>query len=631
MCGICGIIGHTDESRIENMTKILAHRGPDDWGVFISKKNQAALGHTRLKIIDLSDRGHQPMKDPECQICLTFNGEIYNYKQLKNDLANKGYRFRSESDTEVILNAYKEWGKDSLKKLTGMFAFAIWEDKKNFLFAARDRLGIKPLYYFHSGNLFIFASEIKSILESGYVKKEIDYVALQTPSMYQISPLTGFKNIFKLLPGHFLTFQDGKLEIVPYWQISPSEEKRNESDAIAELDLLLNFSVKMQMISDVPVGALLSGGLDSSLIVALMQKYTKEKISTFTIRYSDEDQKFEKMPDDSKYAKTVARLFNCRHHEFEIKPDITNLLPKMIWHLDEPLADPASVNTYLIAKSARDNGIVVLLNGMGGDEIFGGYRNQFACLLADYYQIYTPDFIDHIIKKLVGLFPAATAKRGIRTVRWAKRFLSFVSFPPEQRYFVSFMMHPDEFASLFQNNPIGLSGYWNTHCVKSQLPNFERKDISYLTKICLSDTQFYLPDHNLTYSDKCAMAAGVESRPPLTDHKLVEYMFSTLPELRINGTTQKYLLKKVARKYLPKEIVNRPKAPFGSPLRSWIRGPLAEMIDDYLSPQTLKHRAIYNHQYVRGKIEKDRQGLEDNALLIWTLICNEIWLKTFFG
>jgi asparagine synthase (glutamine-hydrolysing) len=385
------------------------------------------------------------------------------------------------------------------------------------------------------------------------------------------------------------------------------------------------------MISDVPVGAFLSGGLDSSLILALMKKNTQQEISTFTIKFSDEDQRFERMPRDAEYASIVAKFFNSRHYEFEIQYDIVNLLPKIIWHLDEPLADSASINTYLISKSARENNILVLLNGMGGDEIFGGYRSQLACILSELYRALVPDFAHYLFKSVIDRFPTATANRGIRTVRWVKRFLSISSLPQIERYLLSDMITPQEFSLLFSQSIVDNGDYWNSHFVKSQLHTLERNDISYITKMCLNDTQVFLPELNLSYCDKCTMAAGVESRPPLTDHEIVDFMFSLHPKFRIKRVTQKYLLKKVAESYLPKEIVYRPKAPFGAPLRSWIRGPLSEMIADYLSPASLKRRGIYNAQFVWDKIQKDRNGMEDNAHLIWSLLCNEIWIRTFFG
>jgi asparagine synthase (glutamine-hydrolysing) len=449
--------------------------------------------------------------------------------------------------------------------------------------------------------------------------------------MYQISPNTGFRNIYKLEPGTYMIFKDGRLSKKKYWEINPSEKGISKKKAVEELDDLLNSAVTRQMIADVPIGALLSGGLDSSIIVALMSKNTNNCINTFTIKYLEKDQKFEKMPDDSKYAKKVAHLFHCTHREFEIEPDVVNLLPKIMWHLDEPLADPAAINTYIIAKCARENGIYVLLNGMGGDEVFGGYRKQLACLLADHYQAFIPEFLQDLIQKSVNRLPVATRKGGIRTIRWAKRFLSIARLPQRERYFITNLYSPEEFQVLFSGGRLGGGDYWSTNFIRSQLDIFGTNNLSYLTKMCLCDTQVYLPDHNLTYSDKCMSAVGVEGRPPLTDHRIVEFMFSVPPAYRINGITQKYLLKKVAEKYLPKDIIYRPKAPFGSPLRAWIRGPLKEMIDDYLSPDTLKGRGIYNPAFVWKKIENDRNGMEDNAHLVWTLLCVEIWMRTFFG
>lgn len=631
MCGITGIINYKDTLNIEAMTQILSHRGPDDWGVKVFPESRVALGHTRLSIIDLSPAGHQPMCDVSRKLWITYNGEIYNYLEIRKNLIAKGYSFRSNSDTEVILNAYHCWGVDCLQKFNGMFAFAIWDERQHTLFAARDRLGIKPFYYHFDGKVFIFSSEIKSIIASGYYQPEPDYDALHTPYMFQAWPKTGFKNIFKLKPGSYLFFKKGKLNFHTYWQIEPEETISDVKTAIKDLEQLLLEAVERQMVADVPVGAFLSGGLDSSIIVAMMKRYTDKPIHTFTIKYRKEDQKAEQMPDDSKYARIVADHFGCIHHELEIEPDIVDLLPKMIWHLDEPLADPAAINTYLMSKLARENGIVVLLNGMGGDEIFGGYRTQLACLLAEDYQQYMPFPVRKMIKSAVELLPVAIGKRGIRTVRWARRFTEFADLPPMERYYAGGwgFVSPHDYSRLYARvNGNGLE-FWQSESVQQQSSAFEMNNISYMTKINLSMTRNFLPDHNLNYSDKSTMASGVESRPPLTDHTIAEYMFKTVPALRINGKTQKYLLKKVAEKYLPKPIIYRPKASFGSPIRGWIRGPLAMIIDDYLSPRQLKERGTYNPQFVWEKIQQDRNGKADNAHLIWTLLCREIWFRQF--
>jgi len=628
MCGITGLINCGNAKILQTMTNTLAHRGPDDEGITWFDNAGSGIGHRRLFIIDLSPAGHQPMSNDTGNLWITYNGELFNYKNIRHELISKGYNFRSKSDTEVVLKAYENWGEKCLDKFNGMFSFAIYDTRSRKLFAARDRIGVKPFYYYHKNESFIFSSEIKAITATNLFPHEPDYYSLHNPTTYQITPLTGFKNIYKLPPGHYLVLKTGYLTIKKYWDINPSEEDIKEKEAIEKLDSLLHDSVKLQMIADVPVGLFLSGGLDSSIISAMMKKDSNQTINTFTIKFSKKDQKFERMPDDSKYAREVANHFGFKQHEFEISPDIVSLLPKLTWHLDEPLADPASINTYLISEAARKNGMTVLLNGMGGDEIYAGYRKQLACLKADVYQSFVPKYIRSILESSFEKIPVASSSRGFRYLRWAKRFFSFASLPQLERYMAADLsMNNEQYSNLYLDK----IKYWETHFVKCQQKNFNRESISYLTKICLNDTKIFLPEHNLTYSDKSTMAVGVEGRSPLTDHRLVEFMFSLKPKFRIKGNTQKYLLKKVAEKYLPKNIVYRPKAPFGSPLRSWIRGPLKEMIDYYLSEKSIKKRALYNPKNVQKVIKRDREGLEDNSLLIWTFLTNEIWFRTFFG
>jgi asparagine synthase (glutamine-hydrolysing) len=639
MCGIAGIVGCAEPEPIERMTRVQAHRGPDSRGVKIFPQEAVALGHNRLSILDLSERGHQPMSDVEKRFWITYNGEIYNFQEIRRQLEQKGYRFASNTDTEVILSAYREWGPECLKEFNGMFAFAIWDTRERTLFAARDRLGVKPFYYHYSNCRFSFASEIKALLESGLVPKEVDYPALHTPELYQAGPLTGFKHIQKLMPGHYLLLRDGTVSLQRYWKIEPREVDVPYQEAFEQLDALVNSAIQLQMISDVPVGAFLSGGLDSSLIVALMQKHSGQPVSTFTIRYAGDDQKFERMPDDSRYAKEVASLFNCRHTEFTIEPKITDLLPKLVWHLGEPLSDPAALNTYLISKSAREQGIIVMLTGVGADEIFGGYRTQLACQIATQYRACVPEFGRHLVSRAVDLLPSATASRGIRSVRWAKRFLALADHPGDNRFALKSGMSPQEYRAMFSWDRVPAMNFWehsHVRSVSSRLSsngsgNDNGHRLAYLTRMCLADTEIYLPDHNLTYNDRATMAAGVEGRPPFTDHRVVEFMFGLPPHFRIRRLTQKYLLKKVAEKYLPRNIIYRPKAPFGAPLRAWIRGGLSEMVNDYLNPETLKRRGIYNPAFIAQALQDERDGREDNAHLIWRLLCNEIWLRTFFS
>jgi asparagine synthase (glutamine-hydrolysing) len=625
MCGISGIVGLANEAVVRAMADAQAHRGPDDAGAVVFDEQQVSLSHRRLSIIDLSAAGHQPMANANGSLWITYNGEIYNYGEIRRDLVRLGYRFRSESDTEVLLAAYEEWGEQCLGRLNGMFAFAIYDLKNRRLFAARDRMGIKPFYYYQKRDLFVFASEIKAILVCPGVEKRPDFQALCTPARYQVAPYTGFADIHKLPPAHYLTYENGNLSINRYWDIAPQEGEASDPDAVDRLDELLRDAVRLQMIADVPVGVFLSGGLDSSLISALMRQITDQEIHAFTIRFSELDQKHERMPDDSFYAKDVARKLNLTYHEFEIQPDVEDLMQKMIWHLDEPLSDPAALNVYLMAKAAREQGIVVLLNGMGADEMFGGYRKHLACLQAERYQNIVPKFIRSMAEGTFAAVPVATASRGFRTLRWAKRFLSFASLPPLERFLASDLaLSKGQFESLI-GREYEASAYY-----QAQKRIFEGYDGSLLTRMCINDTKLFLSEHNLTYTDKAAMAVGIEGRPPITDHRVAEYIFSLEPKFRIRGLQQKFLLKKVAERYLPNDIVYRPKASFGSPLRSWISGPLAGMVDDILSESSLRERQLYDPRAVRQLIARDRQGLEDNSMVIWTLLTTQLWFRTHF-
>jgi len=629
MCGISGIVGCGNRAVLERMTDAIAHRGPDDSGVLWLEEHRLGLGHRRLSIIDLSPAGHQPMSDDESNLWIVFNGEIYNYREIRAELQTKGHSFRSNSDTEVLLKAYRQWGENCLARLNGMFAFVIYDVESRKLFAARDRLGVKPFYYWHDGEALVFASEIKALLASRLAPCTPDYEALHTPTRFQVSPLTGFKGIRKLSPGECLNFEAGQLTLRRYWSLKPSEkEPASESKLIDRLEHLLKDAVALQMIADVPVGVFLSGGLDSSIVASLVRQNTNADVHSFTIKFSEGDQKFERMPRDDVFARQVAQQLGFRHHEFEIKPDVAALLPRVAWHLDEPLSDPAAINLLLMSEAAREHGIIVMLSGMGGDEIFGGYRKHLACLKADTYQSLIPQPVRRVIESSASAIPVGNRYRGWRSTRWLKRFLSFASLPRAERYLSSDLsLSPQQLHDTFAAHP----SYWDSYFYRAQAPLFAGNGVSYLTKMCLNDTQVFLPDHNLMYSDKASMAAGIEGRPPLTDHRVVELMFSLPSWTRIKGNTQKYLLKRVSERHLPSDVVYRPKAPFASPLRSWIRGALAPMVDDLLSHQTIRQRGLYDADYVCKLIAKDRAGMEDNSLMIWTLLNVEVWFRTFFS
>jgi asparagine synthase (glutamine-hydrolysing) len=626
MCAIVGFIHCGDRELLKEACKVQRHRGPDAHGIQWWDAHDCGFGHQRLSILDLSPAGHQPMSTPDGRYWITFNGEVYNFQEIRQKLEAKGLQFHSTGDTEVILRAYETWGVDCLKEFNGMFAFAIFDGVTGRLFVARDHIGIKPLYYWHEGSRLVFASEIKALLRCPFIPREADQDALATPARFQISPATGFVGIRKLPPAHYMVFEGGQLKLSCYWWLQPRENAvPNEEALVDELEALLADAVRLQMIADRPVGSFLSGGLDSSIISALMRENDSGDIHAFTISFSAADQKYERMPDDCVYARKVAERFNFKFHEFELRPAIADLLPKMVWHLDEPLSDPATINTYMISEAARDLGIVVLLNGVGGDEVFGGYRKHLACLKAEIYQNYVPVILQRRLQRLSAHIPVATERSGLRYLRWLKRFVSIASMPQAERYLASDLSLPFlKYQQLFPAR-----SYFNTWFWRAQQPDLTRADLSYLGRMCLNDTRVFLPEHNLTYSDKAAMAASVETRPPLTDYRIVEKMFTLPPDQRIRGQTQKWLLKRVAERYLPSDIVHRPKAAFNAPLRAWMRGPLAPMVDELLSESSLRRRGFYEPTAARSLIETDRRGIEDNGMVIWTMLTTELWFRTF--
>lgn len=625
MCGILGLINIGSKESLCKGLSVMEHRGPDDEGILWFEDSNSGIGNRRLAILDITSEGHQPMVNFNGNLSITFNGEIYNYNELRNHLEKEGFSFHSKTDTEVVLYAFEKWGIKCLDKFNGMFAFAIWNNTKRELFLARDRIGIKPLYYWYENNKLIFASEIKAILATKLIKVEPDYEALYNPTRYLISPYTGFKDIYKLEPGTYILFKNFGFTKKKYWNIKLNEKNINLNDAILTLDLLLTDAVKKQMIADVPIGILLSGGVDSSLISVLASRNTTKKLHSFTIKYNEKDQKIEKLSRDDYYSKLIADGLDFSHTEIELNTKIIELFPKVIYHLDEPLADPAAINTFLISKIAQEKGIKVLLNGMGGDEIFGGYRKHLASLLADIYIKYSPKIVRKIIFQFVQKLPEHSGPSGYKKVRWLKRFLNLSLYNQFERILIGDLSLSKEiFSEIYTRD------YHNTYYY-TYLQKIFDVDVNYLTKMCLVDTNIFLPEHNLTYLDKATMMASVEGRPPLTDHRIVEFMFSLEPNFRIKFLTQKYLLKKVAEKYLPKEVVYRPKAPFAVPLRSWIKDDLQEFIKDILLGKETKERGLYNIDAVNRIIEDNNTGKSDNSLIIWQLLTVEMWFRTFFN
>jgi asparagine synthase (glutamine-hydrolysing) len=605
----------------------MQHRGPDHRAC--SHVEGASLGHVRLSILDLSDAGNQPYWNEDKTIGLTFNGEIYNFAELRKELAGCGYRFRSSCDTEVLLRAYEAWGTDCLDRLRGMFAFAIWDARDKSLFLVRDRLGVKPVYYQRRGAGVVFASELKALLALG-PRPSLQWDALMSyvVFLWNPDPSTPFEGIERLPPGHALKWRDGRLSISRYWDLDINPEAAGDE---AEGDSLISRAVSDRMISDVPIASLLSGGLDSSLISALMAKQTAPgELKTYAIAFSEEDRSLEAMSDDASYARQVAAHIGSDHEEILIEPDIVNLLPGMLWHLDEPIADPAAINTFLIAQAARQRGTKVLLSGMGADEIFGGYRKHLSALLARRYRSLVPAFLrEGPFRQLIQSLPVAGGDRGYKLFRWAKRFERSASLPDLDCFVGNFAYYTPEAVEemLTADRRIPWEDIQGVRRHHEEAEKFSDRDL--LPMMTALDTKLFLPGLNLMYSDKASMAASVELRVPFVDHEVVTFAHNLPDRDRIRGFRQKHMLKRIARRYLPNEIINRPKAPFGAPLRSWLRGDLNVMLKDLLSEESLKRRGYFEPVAIHRMIRENEEGREDHAHRLWGLLTFELWHRIF--
>lgn len=633
MCGIAGIVGGGSPQILEHMLRRLAHRGPDDWGIQWFPEHRVGLAHRRLAILDLTSAGHQPMVNHSGTRWITYNGEIYNFRQLRFELEALGYRFRSQTDTEVVLAAYDEWGAGCLSRFLGMFAFAIYDVERRELFLARDQLGIKPLYYVWKEGLFAFASEAKALLVLPEVSAEPDEDALLSTLIFLWvpEPKTGFKGIFKLPAGHYAYVRGEEFQIRQYWDVPhPAPEEclryRREEEYVAHLRELLERAVARQMIADVPVGAFLSGGVDSSLVVALMRRAAPEaEIATYTIAFTPEDRRIEVQPNDPAYARLVAEQVRTNHRQIRIRPNINRLLPKVLWHLDDPLADGAAINTYLIARHAKQHGTTVLLSGMGGDEVFAGYRKQLATLMLYHYHRLPRWFRTRVVEPLLGAFPSGWIRSRIRPLRWIRRMLVPLRLSPLEAFIYGFAYCPPEQLRRLWRRP--LPSYEELYPIRRYHELAERvRGASPVTQLTYLDTKLFLAGLNLLYSDKAAMAVAVETRPPLLDVELVEFAFHLPDRYRIGGLRQKYLLKRAAEAYLPRTVIYRPKAPFATPLISWMAGELGERLRWWYTEQKGPHAEYLNASEVLRLLEEHRRGQANHAHLLWGCLVIAEWL-----
>ena len=631
MCGIAGYFGRFDRSLLESMTDILAHRGPDDSGIIQVTDQPVGFGHRRLSIIDLSANGRQPMWDATESALITYNGEIYNYRELRRDLEAKGYVFNSSSDTEVLVNLYLENGEGMLSQLNGIFAFAIWDSRTKRVFLARDGVGVKPLYYSQTKSGFLFASELKALLLSSEVDRTIDPVATYhyLSYLYCPSPMTMLKSVQKLPPGHAMIVEDGTVRRqfqyydLPY---SSSLDATTEGDAKNELKAHLRNAVDRQLVADVEVGAFLSGGLDSSSVVAMAkQAMPDRRIQCFTIRFrGDDPQLLREMGSDLPYAEKVARHLDVDLQCVDVGPELIDDLQAMVYYLDEPQGDVAPLNVYRICQLARQQGIKVLLSGAGGDDILGGYRRHYALMLESYWS-----WLPRMVRKPL----RATAQRVPVSSNLGRRFAKAFLYADEtpQRRLSSYFRwaRPDVIARLFAPDVRQeIQDACRESIIDRTLQNMDRS-IEPLNQMLYLDGKYFLTDHNLNYTDKMSMAAGVETRVPLLDPDLYAFAARLPVKMKQRGNVGKWLFKKAMEEYLPNDVIYRPKVGFGAPVRYWMRNQLRPMIEDLLTLESVSQRGLFDPEGIAWLIEHDRAGRVDASYTILTLLCMEIWCRLF--
>jgi asparagine synthase (glutamine-hydrolysing) len=635
MCGICGLVGRVEKDAIERMNALIAHRGPDDHGTYVDQRSTVALGHRRLAILDLSPAGHQPMANDDGSLVIIFNGEIYNYRELRDRLVARGFRFRSNSDTEVIVKLYEAEGPESVKALNGIFAFAIWDASRDTLFLARDHFGIKPLYYLETNGSLAFASEAKALLAVPGVSPEIDAQALGLyfTFLWTPDPLTVFKGVLKLPAGHYAEWRGGRLRLTRYWDLAfpaaGSSRPASVSTLAREFRSRFGATVERQLISDVPLGAFLSAGLDSSAIVAEMAVRMREPVRTYTIAFHPRHRRGEVTLDDPEVARRTASALGCRHTEIVADPDVAGLLPRLMWHMDEPAADPAIVMAYLVSREARRD-VTVLLSGIGGDEMLGGYRKYLAALDTQRYQR-----IPSLVRQglLDPLFRRAPARPGTPWGgygRLLRKWGRSASLAPRQQFVANGTYLPfDELHALFVPGVVRAE---SQSVARFHQDCFDRvTDADWLHQMLYVDAKLFMPSLNLTYNDKMSMASAVEVRVPFLDWELAEWLAKEVPpDLKIHGRTTKYLLREAFRGILPPEILSGRKAGFGAPIGYWLMNDLRVMVDDLLHRDRVRRRGLFQAKVVEQWIREQRQGSVERTWNVWQLLTFELWMQAFF-
>lgn len=610
MCGIAGIIRRADNAgtlrdTVKSMCDIMIYRGPDEGGYY--SDGNIALGMRRLKIIDLSS-GSQPIYNEDKTVVTVFNGEIYNYLRLRDMLKSKGHRFHTNSDTEVIVHLYEEYGENFPVHLNGMFAIALWDTAKKTLLLARDRLGEKPLHYAHTGDAFLFSSEIKSILVAGAVKKEMNYEALY--HYFSLICIPGshtiYRGIKKLLPGHYLKFQDNRVEVKRYWDVKYEPDfDKSEEDFCRELRELMTNSLRDRLISDVPLGAFLSGGIDSSVVVGLMSSIVEKPIKTFSIGFKED--KYNEL----KYARIVAKKFKTDHHELIVEPKAADLLEKLVWHFDEPFGGPSAIPTYIVSQLAKKH-VTVILTGDGGDEIFGGYDSYIERLKRRKLNL-LPGLIRKTVSHGIGdLLPeSARGKAFLQSLALDEPYLHFTGLTEQWK------------KNLFSKDFLGRVGELDTFKMAEEY--LLDGSSEYLSQYLYMDTKTYLPDNVLVKVDRMSMANSLETRTLFLDHDIVEFAAKIPDGLKINGSTTKYILKKAMSDIIPEEILNRDKWGFALPVDVWFRGELKDLISEAVEKS--KAGDIFNYNYLKSRLDEHLKGKRNHQRLLWAFMMFQLWYE----
>lgn len=642
MCGISGLVNCGGREVLARMTHVQAHRGPDDSGVWEQRfpdGSYVGLGSRRLAILDLSASGHMPMANTNRSVFITYNGEIYNFAELRAELEGKGYRFFSDTDTEVVLHLYEEEGPECVTRLNGMFAFAICDIRSGtpVLFLARDHFGVKPFYYWYRGRQMAFASEIKALLEVPGIGAELDPQALHQylTFLWVPDPETMFRGVSKLPAGHYAILKNGELTVTKYWDLTfPAENHvfgQSQEALVEEIRERFQQSVKAQMVSDVPVGAFLSAGLDSSSIVAMMTRATEQPVRTYTITFPRKYRVGETALDNPAVARRLAQRLGCENEQIVVEPDVAALLPQLVWHMDEPTADPAIIAAYLVCREARKQA-TVLLSGVGGDELFAGYRKHIAHRWAEQYAK-LPGFLRNAIEPAIQNLPGfrgSTLKGGARL---AKKMARSASLNPADRFVMNCTyLDQDQKSGIYTEDFVSeISEQDPAHRHHAAFEEVRHAD--FLNQMLYLDTKIFMVSLNLTYNDKMSMASSVEVRVPFLDRELAEFVaWNVPPSLKLKGILQpttKYIFRRAMQDVLPREVLRQPKAGFAAPVDYWLANDLRGMVDDLLSESQVRSRGLFRPDKIRALVEEHRRGSHDWSMQIWQFLTLELWMRMF--